>query len=113
MRLTRSQLYVLLIAILTVAVGAVTNVATGQMPPWIQPYLWLSWPILGVLVVIFVALSLYQARQEPPQPEPPTRKRASEEDIHFPGVLPPIPPSTSRQGRILHRAREGTGSTAG
>ncbi len=69
MRLTRSQLYVLL-AILTVAVGLVTNVATGQMPPWIEPYLPLSWPILGVLAVLFVALSVYQARQESVQPRP-------------------------------------------
>jgi len=84
MRLTRSQLYVLLIAILTVAVGIATNVATSQMPPWIQPYLWLSWPILGVLAVLFIALSVSQARQESPQPqrpsepEPLTRKRRSD-----------------------------------
>lgn len=67
MRLTRSQLY-LLLALLTVAIGVVTNVATDQMPTWIQPYLWLSWPILGVLTVLFIALSVHQAREEPPQP---------------------------------------------
>ena len=83
MRLTRSQLYLLLLGILTVAVGVATNTATSQMPPWIQPYLWLSWPLLGVLAVFFVALSVYQARQHSAQPprlsEPgsPTWKRRS------------------------------------
>ena len=124
MRLTRSQFSVLLLAILTVAVGAVTNVATGQMPPWIQPYLWLSWPILGVLAVLFVALSLYQARQEPPLPEPPTRKRTSEEDIHYHAPPPPVAPSlhqlprppadfTGREAELtqLITAIEGGGAT--
>jgi len=84
MRLTRSQFYVLLLAILTVAVGAMTNVATGQMPTWLQPYLWLSWPILGVLVVLFIILSVHQTHQkepEPPhpsEPEPLIRERRNE-----------------------------------
>jgi tetratricopeptide (TPR) repeat protein len=111
MRLTRSQLYVLLLAILTVAVGAVTNVATGQMPPWIQPYLWLSWPILGVLVVLFVALSLYQARQEPPQPEPPTRERTIGPSLY---QLPPPPADfTGREAELtqLTTAIETGGAT--
>ena len=64
MKLTRSQLSLLLLAILTVAIGVVTNVATGQMPIWLQHYLWLSWPILGLLAVLFIALSVHQARQE-------------------------------------------------
>jgi hypothetical protein len=84
MRLTRSQLYVLLLAILTVAIGIVANIATDQIPPWIQPYLRFSWPILGVLIVLFSALSVYQPRQEPVQPsrpsepEPLARKRRSD-----------------------------------
>jgi formylglycine-generating enzyme required for sulfatase activity/energy-coupling factor transporter ATP-binding protein EcfA2 len=84
MRLTRSQLYVLLLAILTVAIGVLSNIAAGQMPSWLQPHLWLSWPILVVLTGLFVVLSVYQPRQEavqpprPSEPEPPIWKRRSD-----------------------------------
>lgn len=84
MRLTRSQLY-LLLALLTVAVGVVTNVATNQMPTWIQPYLWISWPILGVLALLFIILSVYQAREEPLQsPRSPTSSGVEEKILDEP-----------------------------
>jgi tetratricopeptide (TPR) repeat protein len=71
MNLTRSRLY-LLLALLTVAVGIATNVATGQMPNWLRPYLWLSWPLLGVLALLFIILSVRQAREETPPPVRPS-----------------------------------------
>lgn len=86
MKLTHSRLY-LLLALLTVAIGVVTSLATSQLPIWLQPYLWLSWPILGVLAVIFVILSVYQAHQESPQsqrpsePESPLRKYRSNRKV--------------------------------
>jgi hypothetical protein len=61
MRLTRSQLYVLLLAVLAVAIPVLTNVATGQMPAWLQPHLWLAWPILVVLAVMFIVMSVKSA----------------------------------------------------
>lgn len=68
MKLTRSSLLYLLLALLTVVIGIVTNIATNQVPDWIKPYLWLSWPILLVLTSLFIALSVHQAtRGEPPQ----------------------------------------------
>jgi formylglycine-generating enzyme required for sulfatase activity/energy-coupling factor transporter ATP-binding protein EcfA2 len=93
MRLTRSQLY-LFLALLTVAIGVVTNVATGQMPAWLQPYLWLSWPILVVLAVIFIILSVVQVRQEsaqPPHPSEPEPERPER-----PEEPQPEPPSWKR-----------------
>ena len=84
MKLSGSRLYVLLLAVMTFAVGVVTNVATNQMPTWLQPYLWLSWPILGVLFVLFIVLSVYHVHQESPLPprlsesEPQPRERMSD-----------------------------------
>jgi hypothetical protein len=60
MRKPRSLLY-LLLALLAVAVGIVTNIATAQIPSWLQPHLWLAWPTLGVLAVLFIVLSVREA----------------------------------------------------
>lgn len=60
MRSSRSRIYIWL-ALLTVIVGVVTNVATSQIPAWLQPYLWLSWPILAVFAFVFVLLSVREA----------------------------------------------------
>lgn len=63
MRLTRSQWYILSLSILTVILGVATNLATDQLPNWLMPYTWLSWPLLGVFTVFFVVLSLCQPSQ--------------------------------------------------
>jgi hypothetical protein len=66
MNLTRSRLY-LLLALLTVAVGVVTNIATNQMPDWLQPYLWLSWPLFVVLTLLFIILSAKEPKPKLPK----------------------------------------------
>jgi tetratricopeptide (TPR) repeat protein len=97
MKLTRYQLYVLLLGLVIVAVGVATNVATSQMPPWIQPYLWLSWPILVVLAILFIIISVLQARAERLQEERPQPPRPTEPlvvKVEWPGEpkeKPPIP----------------------
>jgi pimeloyl-ACP methyl ester carboxylesterase len=68
MRSSKLLVYVLL-SLLTIAVGVVTNIATSQIPTRIQPYLWLSWPILGVLALVFIALSVREAlERDTPSP---------------------------------------------
>ncbi len=116
MNLTRSRLY-LLLAFLTVTVGIVTNVATDQMPHWCKPYLWLSWPILGLLVVLFIAISVRQAREEAPpiaRPFEPLRVEFTIPERPKEKPKPPIPqPPTPylahpypMQANFTGRARE-------
>jgi hypothetical protein len=84
MRLSRSSLLYFSLALLTVALGVATNVATSRIPPWLQPYLWLSWPVLGVLAFLFIILSVVAARQEKPHVP-----RASE--LAEPNLTSPVP----------------------
>ena len=44
MKLTSPQIYVLLVVV-TVLLGIVTNVASNQLPDRLKPYLWISWPL--------------------------------------------------------------------
>ncbi|MBM4430230.1 MAG: NACHT domain-containing protein [Chloroflexi bacterium] len=71
MKLNRTQWLILLSALLTVAIGVATNIATGEMPTWAQPYLWLAWPLLGLLTIMFLFVTWRQASAEP---RPPDRK---------------------------------------
>ncbi len=81
--MTRARLYFLL-ALLTVAVGITTNIATSQMPDWLKPHLWLSWPLLGILALLFVFLSVRQSKEESaPPPISPERKEIA------PQITPP------------------------
>lgn len=68
MRLTHSQLYVLMLGIVALAIGLVTNIATNQIPETVKPYLWYSWPLLLGLVIVFIILSVKREKQlESPQ----------------------------------------------
>ena len=69
MKLTRTQMLVLL-GILTVVIAIMTNVATNQIPERLKPHLWLSWPLLVALIVVFVVLT-HRASKEPGPPPPP------------------------------------------
>jgi len=44
--------------ILGIIITIVTNIASDRLPEAWEPYLWLAWPLLGVLVIIAVWLSL-------------------------------------------------------
>jgi len=82
--MTRARLYFFL-ALLTVAVGIMTNVATGQMPEWLKPHLWLSWPILGILALLFIIFSVRQSNDESS-----TSSRKSEPRIVELKISPPL-----------------------
>jgi HEAT repeats/NACHT domain len=58
MKLTRSQIYVLMVGILTLVTGLVTNIASNQIPERLKPYLWYSWPLLVLLTVAFLFLTI-------------------------------------------------------
>lgn len=66
MRLSRAQWTVTTITLVTTALAVVTNLATAQVPQWLQPYVWLSWPILGCLVVLLVLLSILNTKEGTP-----------------------------------------------
>lgn len=50
--------------LLNVMIAVVTNIATGILPEQIKPYLWLSWPILGVLVLIYIYLNWLSTKSQ-------------------------------------------------
>ena len=64
MRLTRLQWPMLALLVLTVALPIVTNLATNQLPNWLKSYTWHWWLLLGVLIVLYIVLSLCQPSQE-------------------------------------------------
>ena len=61
MKLSRAQWMIILAVVLTTAIGIVTNLATIGVPQWLQPHLWLSWPLLALLIILLVIVSLNQA----------------------------------------------------
>ena len=91
-------LYVVLFALVSLAIGIVSNVASSQFPDWLQPYLWLSWPLLAILVALAIALGIYDATRQPrdagaskeivvkfaPPPQEP-------QNISSPAPIPPAP----------------------
>ena len=99
MKLSRATVTLILLAVLTVAVGVVTNVATDQMPDWTEPYRWVAWPVLAALAAVFVVVAARQGgversdplrRQEPIQVEL-VRSSQREEKPPPPMVKPPQP----------------------
>lgn len=56
-------LYLVFSSMVSLAVGVASNVASNQFPEWLQPHLWLSWPILGILVLITIILSMYESNR--------------------------------------------------
>ena len=53
----------LLLAILTVLIGIATEFAGNAIPKALEPYIWLSWPILLICCLIFVVLSVIETRK--------------------------------------------------
>lgn len=58
MRLTRAQWTIGIITLLTAVLAIVTNLATFDVPIALKPYLWLSWPVLAILVILLVVASI-------------------------------------------------------
>ena len=63
MRVSRTVIY-LFLAILPILVGVITNYATSYIPDKLKPYIWLSWPILGFLLLLIIVFSLIEAHQK-------------------------------------------------
>jgi hypothetical protein len=101
MKLSRSSLLCFLLALLTVALGVATNVATSRIPPRLQPYLWLSWPVLGVLALLFIILSVVAARQE--KPHVPRASELAESNLTSPVPSADVGPRPSQSMLITSR----------
>ncbi|GAB3149706.1 hypothetical protein GCM10027290_36350 [Micromonospora sonneratiae] len=63
-RVTTIVLSVICVALL----GVATNVATGALPEQWAPYLWLAWPMLGVLIVTLILVEVVGGRERRPGP---------------------------------------------
>jgi hypothetical protein len=63
MKMNRSQVYIVLIAVLTLAIGLVTNIASSQLPESYKPRLWYAWPILGLLAALFIIVTVSSSRE--------------------------------------------------
>jgi energy-coupling factor transporter ATP-binding protein EcfA2 len=70
MKLNRSQISVVLIALLTLLIAVVTNIATSQLPDNVRPYIWYAWPTLGILALLFLFISVYSNQPTPSAPAP-------------------------------------------
>lgn len=60
----RLQIYNWLGVVLIVLVGSVAQIASSKIPTWLESFLWLSWPLLGVLVILFLIVSFLREREE-------------------------------------------------
>jgi len=102
MKLSHSSLLYFLLALLTVAIGVATNFATSQIPSWLQPHLWLSWPILGLLALVFIILSVVEAWQK--KPHVPRTSEPAEPSLTLPVAVADVGPRPSES--ILIRSIE-------
>ena len=58
----RLTVVTVLLALLALAAGILTNIATGVLPEEIRPHLGLAWPLLVLVVLFFAILTWWQAR---------------------------------------------------
>jgi len=64
MRIRRGLSIIVLVGTLAAAgVGAATNIATGVLPGSWRPFLWLAWPVLGLLLLVVVVVEQVQHRR--------------------------------------------------
>ena len=79
---TKIFLIAILFVVLNIILEIVSNIATNQVPTWLEPYLWLSWPILGILAILLIILTLHTGAKEieKPVPVPQPPEQASEEN---------------------------------
>ena len=95
----RGFLIPVILGFLIVFIGVTGSTASGNYPPLVRPYLWLSWPVLAGLALLFIAVTVIQARGASPQPLRRYFKRVTKEvtEVDFPDEPkkdeppPPIP----------------------
>jgi hypothetical protein len=56
----RSKAISFALFVVTLIVGIVSSIASNILPPEFTPFLWLSWPLLAILVIISILLYLKQ-----------------------------------------------------
>ena len=66
----KRSLVLILITILTGLTGLVASVASNQFPKNWQPYLWLAWPLFGLLLLLSAILLIWQQRLKDDSPSP-------------------------------------------
>lgn len=59
-RISKNPVVPILLFLLGIVIAIVSNVASSIFPLELQPYLWLSWPLLAILVVITIILQSKQ-----------------------------------------------------
>lgn len=60
-----SQKTLIIVILVEIAVGIVSNVLVDLLPIWLKPYLWLAWPLLVLLVVMLIVTRLLQTGASP------------------------------------------------
>jgi TIR domain len=63
-QLSVTILLTILAGIFAALAGILGNLATSTIPPVITPYLRFAWPALGVVVLLGIAVSVWQVRQD-------------------------------------------------
>lgn len=64
--------FLVLVSFISLAIGIASNVAASQFPEWLQPHLWLSWPILIISSVLAIVLTIYDAKYIQREQNPPS-----------------------------------------
>lgn len=64
MKLIRTQWTIAAATIITAVLAIVTNLATFELPDLIQPYLWISWPVVLFLTILLVVISVIGAKSD-------------------------------------------------
>lgn len=72
---SRARILTLWLIIVSVLVSIFTNLATNVLPTSVQLYSWIAWPLLGLLVIVYLILTWLQIS---PNPDNKTRIISSE-----------------------------------
>ncbi len=68
----RLAIMIALSTVLSTALGAVVNIATGALPGPLASYQWLAWPLAGLLLVVAVVVTIWQTVHDPTGSDPAT-----------------------------------------
>jgi len=65
-----------LLALSTALVGLLSGFAPNEPFPAVTPYLWFTWPLLGIVTLAFIALTIWQTvRQSANDDDKPIARR--------------------------------------
>lgn len=106
-RLSVTILLTVLAGVFAALAGILGNIATSTIPPVITPYLRFAWPALGVVVLLGIGVSVWQARRDAlaPSPSSPTRQTMAAPSS-VPTTAQPQNPSSDYHSCVLSYATE-------